>query len=259
MVSESAYDRPTEVDAATGDQAARTSHDGTASSQPTATRVTARLPPEEFALEETLTTIPDLTVAGASVATAGVTDPLPLVWFQTADTEALAAALDSDPTVTAAEALVHADERHLYRMDWDRDLRWLCHLLLTSEGILLDAQASERHWQVELLYPGREALREVDNGCTQFNLSLEIDAIRTVAPEQTTQYGLTPDQYEALTVACQMGYFTVPREVALEEVADEVGISHQALSERLRRGHETLIATVLGGKAPTLAGSSITE
>jgi predicted DNA binding protein len=220
--------------------------------QPTATLVTAHLPTEEFALDETLTTVPDLSVTCASLVTAGKTASLPLLWFQTTAQETLAAALESDPTVTAAEALIHTDDRHLYRMEWDPSLGWLCQLLLNSQALLLDAQASERHWAVEILYPTRETLQDTSAYCEQYDLSFTIEAIRTLNPGQTTQYGLTPAQYEALTLAYERGYFSVPREIGLEDLADEIGVSHQALSERLRRGHATIINGVLGGPGPPM-------
>ena len=258
MMSESA-ERTTGNERTTSDPSAQTTRDDPTDHQPTGTLVTARVPADEFALAETLTTIPDLRVTGASIVTAGDTGPLTLVWFQTPDTEALVAALDADPTITAAEALVHADNRYLYRIEWDVNLGWLCQLLLSSQGVLLDAQASEHDWRLQILYPDREALRETDDFCDQYKLSFTIEAVRTVDPKQTTQYGLTPEQYEALTVAQQLGYFAVPREADLEEVAAEVGVSHQALSERLRRGHNTIISAALDGIEPTVAGSPVVE
>jgi predicted DNA binding protein len=233
-------------DTATGDhpQTDRADH------QQAATLVTARLPTEEFALDETLTTVPDLSVTCASLVTTGKSTPLPLLWFQTTDTETLAAALESDPTVTAAEALVYTDDCYLYRMEWDPTLDWLCQVFLNSQASLLDAQASERHWRFEILYPTRESLQDTSACCEQYDLSFDIEAIHTFNSRQTNQYGLTPAQYEALTLACERGYFAVPREIDLEGLADEIGVSHQALSERLRRGHQTLINRVLGGAGP---------
>ena len=41
-----------------------------------------------------------------------------------------------------------------------------------------------------------------------------------------------------------------PREADLGDVADRLDISHQALSERLRRGHTNLIKETIGVGAP---------
>ncbi len=49
----------------------------------------------------------------------------------------------------------------------------------------------------------------------------------------------------SLIKAKEMGYYDVPRGISLSELADELGVSHQALSERLRRGHGRLIDRTL--------------
>ena len=59
------------------------------------------------------------------------------------------------------------------------------------------------------------------------------------------QFGLTTSQYETIVEAYEGGYYSVPRGVNLEDLARRLGVSHQALSERLRRGHETLIENAL--------------
>jgi len=59
------------------------------------------------------------------------------------------------------------------------------------------------------------------------------------------RYGLTDAQFEALATAWERGFYTVPREVELVDIAADLGISHQALSERLRRGIDALIQDTL--------------
>lgn len=59
------------------------------------------------------------------------------------------------------------------------------------------------------------------------------------------QLGLTPEQYETLVAAVEHGYFEIPREVSMQDLAEELGVSHQALSERLRRAYETLVTAEL--------------
>jgi predicted DNA binding protein len=234
---------------------ANTSQESTDDHQPPATLVTARLPTEEFALDETLRTVPDLTVTCASLGATGNAAVMPLVWFQTTD-ETLDAALESDPTVADADELVRTDDRRLYRIEWSPAICSLCQILLSSQAILQNASATERHWSIELLYPTRETLSQTSEYCERYNFSFDIESIRTLDPEQTTQYGLTSAQYEALMLACKRGYFAVPREIDLEGLADEIGVSHQALSERLRRGHQTLINAVFDGPASSAVASA---
>jgi predicted DNA binding protein len=47
---------------------------------------------------------------------------------------------------------------------------------------------------------------------------------------------LTDRQLECLTVAERMGYFEVPRECSLAEVADALGVDTSTVSETIRRG-----------------------
>ena len=41
--------------------------------------------------------------------------------------------------------------------------------------------------------------------------------------------------------AFEAGYYNIPRDVTSEELAAELDVSHQALSERFRRGHKQLV------------------
>ena len=52
---------------------------------------------------------------------------------------------------------------------------------------------------------------------------------------------VTDPQREALKLAYEYGYFNTPREATLAEIAEELGISQQALGSRLRRANRRLI------------------
>ena len=45
--------------------------------------------------------------------------------------------------------------------------------------------------------------------------------------------------------AFEAGYYDIPRDATLEDIADELEISRQALANRLRRGYRNLIGTTL--------------
>jgi predicted DNA binding protein len=64
-------------------------------------------------------------------------------------------------------------------------------------------------------------------------------------PVQGEGFELTDTQREALVLAYERGYFDSPRESSLEAVAEELGITQQSLSSRLRRGHRRLIENTL--------------
>lgn len=73
-------------------------------------------------------------------------------------------------------------------------------------------------------------------------MQIDISYIQPFSRTTAGDIGLTSEQYEALTEAIQYGYFEIPRDISLVELAAELDISHQALSERLRRAYRTLIS-----------------
>lgn len=64
--------------------------------------------------------------------------------------------------------------------------------------------------------------------------------------------GLTDPQREALRTAYEMGHFEIPRAASLDEIADELGITASALSERLRRAQMHLVETTVAPTWPPL-------
>lgn len=64
--------------------------------------------------------------------------------------------------------------------------------------------------------------------------------------------GLTDRQHEALRAAYEMGYFEIPREASLEEVAAELGIATSSVSERLPRAQTRLIQKTVAPTWPPL-------
>jgi predicted DNA binding protein len=51
---------------------------------------------------------------------------------------------------------------------------------------------------------------------------------------------LTGKQRETLCVALELGYFAIPRNAHQKDIAQRVGVSEQAVQERLARAHRTL-------------------
>ena len=76
-------------------------------------------------------------------------------------------------------------------------------------------------------------------------MSFAIESIREMDRQPSGRFGLTEGQYHALLTAVEHGYYDVPQRRTLKELAEEFDISHQALSERLRRGTESLIEDTL--------------
>nr|WP_084383819.1 helix-turn-helix domain-containing protein [Halalkalicoccus paucihalophilus] len=58
-------------------------------------------------------------------------------------------------------------------------------------------------------------------------------------------FGLTPIQRETLLLAIERGYYEIPRQCTTLKLAEELGVSDQAITERLRRAIVTLVSNTV--------------
>ena len=64
-------------------------------------------------------------------------------------------------------------------------------------------------------------------------------------PETGLWYGLTEAQRDALVLAVEGGYYSIPREMSTNDLGRALEISDQAVTERLRRAIATLTENTL--------------
>ncbi|MFC7154587.1 helix-turn-helix domain-containing protein [Halomarina halobia] len=205
------------------------------------TLVTGSLSADSFALAETFDAVPDLAFECERMAAAEGA-PASLLWMRTARHPRLASALRNDPDVEETVVVVGRSARRLYRVWWRPDVTAKLDRLLRNDAILLKAWGNAAEWTFRLLYPSRDACSNAHEHNREYDLDYDVKRIQDGEEIQTLpSRGLTDAQLEALLIATRAGYFEVPRTANLEEVAAELGISHQALSERLRRAQETLV------------------
>lgn len=209
-----------------------------------ATVVRARVPAEEFVLYETLRSHPALQIECERIVESGDV-VMPLVWARGVERDLLESTLDDDDSVDSLECLAEFDTELLYRMEWVSRVDLVVQMLTTSGATVMNAYGDGDDWELRVLYPEREDLARTTEFCEEHGLRFDVLRVRDLEGEPAGRYGLTNEQYEALTLAIDRGYFDVPRAASLDGLADELDISHQALSERLRRGHEALIEETL--------------
>ncbi len=202
------------------------------------------IPTTEFALRDTLVAVPDTTLEVERVAAHSEGRFMPVIWVRTADFDRFEEALGEDPTVDEIERLSTLETERLYRMDWV-DPAHPVHVILNCDSTILSATGTEERWRLRILFPDREALSAAHDRCHSSNLEFEITSIYELEGERRGQYSLTTEQYSTLVEGAKRGYYNVPRDVTLGEFAESLGVSHQALSERLRRGHRNLIESTL--------------
>lgn len=203
------------------------------------------VPAEAFALQHVLESVPDARFRVERIVESGDDAVMPLVRVRGGDRDAVEAGLAADPTVDEVTLLAAFDDELLFRMEWYDRVRLLVQMLTNARATILDAFGGDGRWQLRVLFPDHDAVSRTHEFCTTHGLAFDVASIRELEDEPAGRYGLTQDQYEALVLAVERGFFEVPRGITLEELADEAGVSHQALSERLRRGMGRLVDDTL--------------
>lgn len=174
-------------------------------------------------------------------------DVMPYFWAEAPDFEAFERAVRENDLVESLEAVSRVRDRVLYHVVWHETAASLTRILEESGATVLQATGNER-WVFELRFRDHAGLREFHDSCQERGLDFHVDRIYALDrdAEAAFELGLTGEQHDALLAAVEHGYFEVPRGGTLADVADELGISQQAASERVRRGANAVLESVLG-------------
>ena len=150
------------------------------------------------------------------------------------------------PTVSDLYVVNSHDGETLYGLDWEIDDDTFFASITELGGSVLEASGGADQWVFQLRFRTHDALSEFQESC--FDGDIPIDVLKIynpTKPDAGPWYGLTPPQRETLIYAVEMGYYSLPRGISTQEIADEFDISDQAVSERLRRAIETLVTNTL--------------
>ncbi|WP_255167475.1 helix-turn-helix domain-containing protein [Natrononativus amylolyticus] len=201
------------------------------------------IPADEFALSQTLDETDGLEVEIERVVAYDPDQVMPYIWFtgESDRLQTLDDALADDPSVEAAELLTDLDDERLYRMNWIDDVTVMIHLLTEEKATILKARGEDNRWRLRILFPERESLARTYDFASDNGLSINVEKIHQLDDDRHGRHGLTDAQHETLVTALDRGYYEIPRAADMEALSDELGISHQALSERLRRAHRSLV------------------
>lgn len=153
--------------------------------------------------------------------------------------------IEEVPEIHTIEKLTESDDQTLYRLEWSEDVDGVIGTLVQSDGTLLEGVGSAKQWEFHIRFPDQSAFGEFTRRCSEKGIGVNLRSVYSPdAPGQEPR-SLTHPQREALTTAYEGGFFEVPREITLSDLAADLDISEQAVSQRLRRGTGNLVATML--------------
>lgn len=171
---------------------------------------------------------------------------MPFVWATGDDHDTFEESVRENPRVDELVRLDSIDESVLYRIDWRSEPTNLIESIAASEATVLEARG-EGDWVFRLRFPNHDKLSEFHDSVMELDIPIHVRRTFTMADEEEHGYrfDLTPEQREALVLALRRGYFETPSRVGLDGLADELDISRQALSHRIRLGNEKVLRSTL--------------
>lgn len=201
-------------------------------------------PAENFALYDLFERVPDARIELDQTVAMADDDTL-LVVRTDGHEHTVENALRSSPHITSSERFGEQPDGWMYRVRWRDCPRQFIRGLTNVNVTLLSARGRDGRWTFRLLAPDREGIASAHDIMDDLGCRAECRRITTYDGDESKCSPLTDEQREALISAVEAGYYDIPREVTADELADELGISHQALSERFRRAYRQLIESAL--------------
>lgn len=205
------------------------------------------MPAAEFPLGSVFEDLPKVSVELERIIPHGAL-VIPYFWVRGGMTDDIEGAFHLQPGVESIQLVDDVDDEYLMRAAWDRNHVGVMSALSGSNIVVLSGVGTDAGWEFEVRCENQAAISDFRNYCQENDVPIEISAIHALVPMHDDGIlGMTDTQREALILAYERGYYETPREVTLQTIADELGITQQSLASRLRRGYRRLIAGTLIG------------
>lgn len=198
---------------------------------------------DEFPLGTVFANLPGVTVQLERVIP-DANGVVPYFWVRGTESETIVEQFSDHPGVRDIRTVDSTDEENLMRCAWVPEYDGVLDALIAPEVVLLSAIGTIEEWMFELRGESREAIAGFREYCHNHSIPVTLTELHALRPLDEKQ-DLTDSQRDALVLAYERGYFDSPRGTTLEEIADDLEISQQALGARLRRGNRRLIEQTL--------------
>lgn len=202
-----------------------------------------RLRSPDMALASTLSDAPDVRLEVVSGVATDPGRPALFFWARGGNLEDFEAAMRADETVAAVDRLNAADGQVLFRVQVSDAPRVVFYTAWNEFGLQpFESSWADGWWQFRMQFPDRETLSAVREWCSERDVDFRLDRVYTDEAVAETDTVLTEEQRQVLQTAYELGYFEIPRDASMADVAAALDLSSQAVSERLRRGYRQLVA-----------------
>lgn len=218
---------------------------------------TVELPADAFVLGSALRENPGIRVRLERIIPAGSTF-IPYFWASDDSIDAIEAALDVDDDVDSFEILDSTNGETLVRAEWAEDIDGVLDALATANGSIIEGVGEANTWTFSLRFRNHDDLSTFYRECVDHDIPLDIQSIHNPGIPETLGLGfdITEAQRDALMTALEEGYYDVPRNINLTDLAAELGLSDTATKQRISRGTAALLrATLANSREETTDGT----
>jgi len=206
---------------------------------------TFQLDHEAVALEQAFKQIPELQIETERIAAHSTEWTMPCLWMSGAEPTSIQDAFKNDPSIeTIVGQTAFGDEIH-YSIEWSDDVEERINSYINKGGTILRASVESEGWKLRIRFVNRDQFDAFRSNLSEQGFSYSLLELTEPDKPRIGGIDLTPRQHEVLVAAWEHGYYEIPREISSNELAEKLGISHQALSELLRRGINKLIKSQL--------------
>lgn len=203
------------------------------------------LPAEDFPLGPLLSAHPAVRVRHETLVPTGE-GTIPYFWIRNLAVDAVKSALRESAAVQSVEVVDVIGDETLCRVTWTENVEGVVVAIAETEATVLRGTGQEDRWNFQLRFPDYDRLSAFHQDAKRRGIAVDLERIlNPTNPVEQSEDPLTDAQREALLLAFEEGYIAVPREITLEGLADRLGISDSAVSQRIRRGLAQVLAPSL--------------
>jgi predicted DNA binding protein len=200
----------------------------------------------EFPLAQTLASMSNLDVRTIFQPGTDVENGVRHFTVSCSDYDAFDGHLERDDSVADYSTLHRRAGRRRYRIRFDREVPHVA-ATVVGDGLLIERlRSANDKWEFRVFAPDRETLLEAIECCKDRCRSFTLTELHTADDADGGKgIGLTSAQRETLCLAQREGFFEVPRSISQAELAEQLGVSTSAVSQRIRKGLDVVIEDAL--------------
>jgi predicted DNA binding protein len=210
-----------------------------------ATEATFTVPSTEFPLGTVFDRLPGVTVELERIVP-GTDVTIPYLWVRGTRVDDVEAAFAEHPGVRDIHLVDSVEDEYLLRVEWDAAYEGVLNTLMEAGVSVIEVVGTNEQWTFDVRADDRGDVAEFQGLCRERGIPVTLTALHALTPVETaTEAAVTDAQREALVLAFQRGYFESPSEVTLAELGEELGVSQQAVSSRIKRGLRNILGETL--------------